>query len=77
MYVSDDVVDVVLENDNLGVSRLYEYRLEFLEWGIYLNGLDLCTWYETVPYLDAGEIERILEYAYVIVNVLLFIGILY
>ena len=49
--VAHDMVDIILIDDDLGVSAFDELLAEFLQRGIYLYRLNLGTWHHTVAHL--------------------------
>ena len=58
------------------LSRLYESSLKLFERRVYLYGFYLGTRNETIPDFNVREIQCVLEYKYVVVDFLLFVGIL-
>jgi hypothetical protein len=55
VYVTDDIIDVFLVYDDFRVSRFNENRLQFLQWGVVLNGFYLGTWYEIARFDHSFE----------------------
>ena len=49
--VAHNMVDIILIDDNLGVSAFDKFLAEFLQLGIYLYRLNLGTWHHTVAHL--------------------------
>ena len=66
MDVTDDVVDVFLIDDNLGLAALDEDVFQLVHAARFVNRTDFGARYHTIAHLDVGEVEGILEYLHFI-----------
>ena len=71
------MVDVALVDDNLRVAALYELLHQFVDGAVVdVNGVHLSTRHHTVAHLAVGEVEGVLEYLHLLVNLLVAMCIL-
>ena len=61
MYISDDIVDALFVDDELGEAALDKGAHEFLGGGLLAHGLYLGAVDHAVAYAEVGEVEGILE----------------
>ena len=75
MDIANDVVDVFVVDDNLAVAALYETLLELVNAAGVFNGVNLRSGHHTVADLRLREIECVLEYLYLLFNIVVTPGV--
>ena len=72
MNITYDMIDVILEDYDLRIATLYELLFELIDRAIDIHGIDLRTRDHTVAHFGVGEVERVLENLYLVVDLIAF-----
>ena len=69
MNIADDVVDILFVDHYFGVSALYEPCFELFDIDILGHGHYFGSRFHAVAHLEFREVERILEYFHLVVDI--------